>query len=47
MAAAESSQQAPSPAAVPAALADVRLEGVTKHFGDVVAVDNISISIEP
>jgi spermidine/putrescine transport system ATP-binding protein len=47
MAAAESSQRAPSPAAEPAAPADVRLEGVTKRFDDVVAVDNISIEIEP
>ena len=34
--------------AVPAAQAsDVRLEGITKQFDDVVAVDNISLAIEP
>jgi spermidine/putrescine transport system ATP-binding protein len=48
MAAAESSQKAPSAAAEPAAAtADVRLEGVTKRFDDVVAVDDVSLSIEP
>jgi spermidine/putrescine transport system ATP-binding protein len=46
MAAAESSQKALSAAAEPAA-ADVRLEGVTKRFDDVVAVDDVSLSIEP
>ena len=30
-----------------AATADVRLEGVTKRFDDVVAVDDVSLSIEP
>src|SRR5262245_55092958 len=30
----------------PAATADVRLEQVTKRFGDVVAVDNLSLEIE-
>jgi spermidine/putrescine transport system ATP-binding protein len=48
MAAAESSPKAPSAAAEPAAApADVRLEGVTKRFDDVVAVDDVSLSIEP
>src|SRR5688572_28500447 len=47
MAAAESSPKAPSQAAVPAASADVRLEGVTKRFDDVVAVDDVSLSVEP
>ena len=26
---------------------DVRLEGVTKHFDDVAAVDDISLAVEP
>src|SRR5688572_28207190 len=47
MAAAESSPKAPSQAAVPAASPDVRLEGVTKRFDDVVAVDDVSLTIEP
>jgi spermidine/putrescine transport system ATP-binding protein len=33
-------------AGAPAATADVRLEQVTKRFGDVVAVDNVSLEIE-
>jgi spermidine/putrescine transport system ATP-binding protein len=33
-------------AGAPAATADVRLERVTKRFGDVVAVDNVSLEIE-
>jgi ABC-type Fe3+/spermidine/putrescine transport system ATPase subunit len=33
-------------AEAPAATADVRLEHVTKHFGDIVAVDDLSLEIE-
>jgi spermidine/putrescine transport system ATP-binding protein len=34
-------------AARPTRVSDVRLEGVTKRFDDVVAVDDVSLSIEP
>ncbi len=33
--------------ATPSTTADVRLDGVTKRFDDVVAVDNLSLEIEP
>ena len=45
MAAAQSSPQAPSQETSPAVSADVRLEGLTKRFDDVVAVDGISLSV--
>jgi spermidine/putrescine transport system ATP-binding protein len=36
-----------TPQAAPSTTADVRLDGVTKTFDDVVAVDNLSLEIEP
>ena len=45
MAAAQSSPKAPSQETSPAVTADVRLEGVTKRFDDVVAVDDISLEV--
>jgi spermidine/putrescine transport system ATP-binding protein len=39
-------QQQPPEATRPTAPPDVRLERVTKRFGDVVAVDDLSLSIE-
>jgi spermidine/putrescine transport system ATP-binding protein len=47
MAAAESSPKAPEQETSPAVAADVRLDGVTKSFDDVVAVNDISLSIPP
>ncbi|MDX6413980.1 MAG: spermidine/putrescine transport system ATP-binding protein [Gaiellaceae bacterium] len=36
-----------TPRAAPSTTADVRLDGVTKRFDDVIAVDNLSLEIEP
>ncbi len=46
MAVEERIEQSPERAAQPSGTPDVRLEGVTKRFDDVVAVDDLSLEIE-
>jgi spermidine/putrescine transport system ATP-binding protein len=46
MAVDQQARAAGEPAVAPAATSDVRLEHVTKHFEDVIAVDDLSLEIE-